>query len=86
MTKQSLTIEEQVERLDHDLQLETDFRLSARQRAQLVLTHHVVVSHANFAPFAQRAHHYLAVTSEDDRGWYCLQDLSSLNYIIYLLQ
>lgn len=85
MIKRSLTIEERVQQLDHDLQLETDFRLSARQRASLVLNHHVTISHANFSPFAERAHRYLAITSEDDRGWSCFQDLSTLNYVLYLL-
>ena len=78
-------IEEMVKQLNTALQLETDLRLSCRQRATLVLDRQVTISHAAFKPFARRAHHYLAITSEDDRVWSCVQDLATLDYTIYLL-
>lgn len=78
-------IEHVVKAVDSDLQLEADFRLSTRQRAQLVLDRRVTISYLTFRPFARRVHHYLAITSEDDRAWGCTQDLSSLDYTIYLL-
>ena len=53
--------------VDQDLQLETDFRLSQKQRIQLAVNHEVTLSYLTFKPFAKKAHQYLAMTSEDDR-------------------
>lgn len=71
--------------VDQDLQLETDFRLSQKQRIQLAVNHEVTLSYLTFKPFAKKAHQYLAMTSEDDRFWTCTQDLVTYDYTIRLL-
>lgn len=86
MTSTDIDIDQIVKDIDHDLQLETDFRLSATQRALLVLNHRVTISYLTFRPFAERAHKYLARTSQDDRLWSCSQDLASLDYTIYIVE
>ncbi len=75
-----------VEIIDKDLQLETDFRLSRRQKLMLELNGEVTISHACFKLFADRAHQYLSLCNEDDRNWGCVQDLATLDYTIKVIR
>lgn len=85
MNNLRISIQDIVSKIDQDLQLETDFKLSERQKFKLALNRKVTISNAVFKPFAQRAHDYLALCNEDNRYWGCFQDLSTLDYTIVIL-